>query len=481
MKAYSIYILSFFALLIVSSGCKKDLLLDNGGKLHFSTDTLTFDTVFSTLGSFTIGIKIFNEEDQKVNISSVRVEGGETSFFNLNVNGIPGNEVFDQVLAAKDSLYVFATVKIDPRNENNPYIITDRLIATMNGKEYSIPMIAYGQDAHYYIDTVIGHSITWLTDKPYVIMKNALVDSGATLTIPGGCRVYVHADSRLYVDSGTLKVMGTKTDSVVFQGDRLDRAYFGYEGYPGEWGGLYFTERSKDNELNWVVLKNGGNSTRLGNGVAQPATIQVNGDANVTAIPQLSLNHCIIENSFGYGILSFTGDIAAKNTLIHTTGQQAVGILQGGRYSFDNCSFVNYFPQKVAHTDQPTVAVLNYFDISTTEYVLGPLVASFRNCVIYGSLENELYADRRDPQGGDYALSFTNCLIQSKDALPEYVTQTGCIFNQDPKFVDAKAWNYRPADGSPLIGSGIVIPDLGTDLDDKTWMSPYSIGAYYQQ
>ena len=49
----------------------------------------------------------------------------------------------------------------------------------------------------------------------------------------------MHANSNLYV-LGTLKINGTKTDSVIFQGDRFDRAYFGYEGYPGEWGGIFF-------------------------------------------------------------------------------------------------------------------------------------------------------------------------------------------------------------------------------------------------
>ena len=211
MKGFSLYITCFFLLLTAASSCKKDMLLNTGGNLRFSTDTLTFDTVFTSLGSFTQAIKLFNEQDQSVNVTSVRLEGGANSFFNLNVNGIEGNEVFDQELAANDSLYVFATVKVDPTNEDNPFIVTDRLIATMNGKEYSIPMIAYGQNAYYYVDTVIETNTTWLTNKPYVIMKNALVGNGATLTIPAGCRIYMHADSRLFIDSGTLKINGTKT------------------------------------------------------------------------------------------------------------------------------------------------------------------------------------------------------------------------------------------------------------------------------
>ncbi len=77
-----------------SASCKKDKLLESGGELRFSTDTVTFDTVFTTLGSATVGLKIFNPQDQKVNLSSVRIEGGAASFFHINVDGRarPGGE-----------------------------------------------------------------------------------------------------------------------------------------------------------------------------------------------------------------------------------------------------------------------------------------------------------------------------------------------------------------------------------------------------
>lgn len=479
-KAFRLFFVLVFVLLQLVS-CKKDSLLTDGGNIHFSTDTLTFDTVFTSLGSFTVAVKILNQQDQKIKISSVRVAGGNSSFFKLNVNGVSGQEVRDMEIAARDSMYVFATVNIDPSNANNPFVVEDRLVATLNGREFSIPMIAYGQNAYYYIDTVIDQNTTWLTDKPYVIIRNALVSEGKTLTIPAGCRIYMHADSRLFV-AGTLKALGTKADSIVFQGDRLDRAYFGYEGYPGEWGGLYFTSKSTANELHWTIIKNCGSSTRLGSSVLQAAAIQVNPDSVADATPQLFLNHTIIENSFGFGILSFFGSIQAQNSLIHTTGSQAIGLLQGGDYQFDNCSIVNYFPKKVNHTQEPSVAVLNYFDISQTEYVAGDLRARFRNCLIYGSLDNELFVNQRSAgPAALYDVSFTNCFITRKDALPPYVTATNCLFNQDAKLVDYRTWNYRPTVGSPLLGAGTAIPGLGSDLDDKPWQTPFAIGAYQEQ
>ncbi|MCB0696692.1 MAG: hypothetical protein KDC07_04975, partial [Chitinophagaceae bacterium] len=239
-RRFGIYILFLAAVaFMMATGCRKEKFLDTGGELKFSVDTLMFDTVFTSLGSFTASVKIYNPQSQKVNVSNIHLEDkfGNSPFI-INVNGHAGDAENIEI-AAKDSIYVFATVNIDPTSENNPFVVEDNLVATLNGKSYSIPFLAYGQNAYYIVDSTIAGNHTWKTDKPYVIIHNAAVDTNSILTIPAGCRIYVHADSRLYV-LGTLKVKGTKEDSVVFQGDRLDRKYFGNEGYPGEWGGIYF-------------------------------------------------------------------------------------------------------------------------------------------------------------------------------------------------------------------------------------------------
>jgi hypothetical protein len=470
MRLQSSIVLGFFACLsVLGSGCKKDKLLTSGGELRFSTDTLTFDTVFSATGSFTTGLKIFNNSGQRVIISSVRLEKGSSSFFHLNVNGIAGNEVKDIEVAANDSIYVFATVNIDPTDENNPFVIDDKLIATLNGNDFSVPLIAFGQNAHYIVDSVITQNDTWLTDKPYVILHSALVDQGVTLTIPGGCRVYMNQDSRLLV-RGTLKVneFGSKNDTVIFQGDRLDRAYFGYEGYPGEWGGIYFDSSSTGNIINWTILRNCGNNS----GGGLPFAIEVFGTPG--PVPQLTLSHTIIENSIGYGILGFGGNIKADNCLVHTCGALALALFQGGTYSFGNCDFINYSTDKIAHIDNPTVAVLNYFDISNTEYLAGDLNASFTNCVIYGSVDNELFCNKKE--GATYTAKFDHCLLKISDPLPPYVDTLGLIINQDPLFTDQPKWDYRPKAESPLKGTGVP-PAAPEDLDGMSWITN-DIGCY---
>lgn len=471
MKTIRITSIPVFLLFLISgfSACKKETTLTSGGALRFSTDTLSFDTVFTQYASFTIPVKVYNPQNQKITISSVRLEKGDQSFFKLNVDGQPGSNVNNIDVAANDSFYIHATVNIDPTNENNPFVVEDKLIATLNGKDFSIPMYAYGQNAHYLTDSVIEQTTTWVNDKPYVIVHSAAVDKGATLTIQPGCRIYMHQDSRLYV-LGKLIADGTKQDSIIFQGNRLDRAYFGYEGYPGEWGGIYFDSSSTGNLLNWVILRNCGNNA----GGGLPFALEVFGQQGIST--QLTMDHTIIENSIGYGILSFTGNIKAQNCLVHTCGAQSLAILQGGNYSFDNCNFITYGTNKVSHISEPTAAVLNYFDVSETQRIVGDLTADFKNCVIDGSLEDELFCNRSDAAG--YNVSFTNCLLKFKDSLPTYVTITNCRINENPLFKDLAKWDYRPKEGSPVIDAGLSIAPLSNDLDDKPWTLPLDIGCY---
>lgn len=467
-------IVAFCLLLIAAAGCRKEKFLTAGGQLTFSSDTLSFDTVFTTQGSFTRQVKIYNPQNERVTLSSVHLQGGPASFFHLNVDGRSGNQVTNVEIAPNDSIYVFATVNVDPTTADNPFVIEDKLVATLNGNDFSIPLIAYGQNAYFVTDSVLQTDV-WLTDKPYVIIRSALVDAGQTLTIPAGARIYMHADSRLLV-LGTLIAEGTREDSIVFQGDRLDRSYFGYEGYPGEWGGLYFDSKSTANVLRHVHIRNGGNSTFIpGVGAFQPAAIQVNPDSVNDAVPQLTLDKVTIQNSIGFGILSFGSHIKATNCLITDCGAQAVAIFQGGRDTFVNCTFALYGSKKLKHNDNPAVAVQNFLKISDTEYIPGDLHAAFINCVIYGTLEKELIANRQE--GAAYNLLVQNSLVKAKDGLPEYVTASGNILNEDPLLESPAELNYRPTAGSPLINAGIPA-GIATDLDDKPRDVQPDIGCY---
>jgi hypothetical protein len=468
-----LFVVGLFLLFLSTSSCTKTQILNNGGSIRFSADTLLFDTVFTSVGSATYKIKIYNNQNQPIVLSSVRLEQGTNSYFKLNVNGIAGAEVKQQELAPKDSMYIYSTVKIDPTSATNPFIISDKLIATLNGKDFSVPIIAFGQNARYIYDSVLSTQ-TWDNALPYVIVNNALVDTNQTLTIQPGCRIYMHANSRLFVE-GTLKVNGTKSDSVVFQSDRIDRSYFSYLELPGEWGGLYFTQNSKHNDLRWTLIKNCGNSSVLGSSYVQAAAIQVDNNPSLAnPADGVQLHNCTIQNSIGYGLLSFGGKVSMRNTLINTCGAQNVGIFQGGNFDFQQCTFVSYGTRYNSHTDAPVMSLLNYLDTSETGYIPGNLKILIRNSIIYGSLNEELICNAKNAGISLFDVRFDHCLIKA-ETVNTAVIFSGCLLNQDPLFEDVDKWNYRLKTGSPALGTGIA-PFYETNLDDVGGLQ--NIGAY---
>lgn len=470
------FLLILLLIVALLPSCKKKSMLTQGGLVHFSADTLLFDTVFTSVGSATYKIKIYNDEDQPVTLSSVRLKGGASSPFNLNVNGVSGNEVVNQRLAAHDSMYVYSTVTIDPNSDLSPFVVEDQLIATLNGTDFSVPVIAFGQNARYIYDTI--GTETWDNRLPYVILNDPNVTKGSVLTIEAGARIYVHPNSRFFVE-GTLIINGTKNDSVVFQSDRIDRSYFSYWDLPGEWGGIYFTSDSRNNHLRWAIIKNGGASTTLtfnsGNtAYIQPAAVQVDNNPLLSSPDQgVVLENCSIQNAFGYGLLSFGGKVKMLNSQITTCGSQNVGVFQGGNVDFAQCTFVNYGSRWVNHTEAPVISLLNYLDTSNTGYIPGDLKARVRNCIVYGSLEEELICNVKNAGITAFDVQFENCVIKAKTYNPA-VSFLNCFFNVDPQFVDVDKWNYRLKDGSSLKAAAIP-PLFGTNLDDG---APGNIGAY---
>ncbi len=459
------------------SSCRKQQTLSSGGILKFSTDTLKFDTVFTAAGSFTTGLLIFNDQNEPINISSVKLKNGNASYFHLNVDGFKGNYITNLKVAPHDSIYVFATVNIDPTDTLTPFIVTDELIATLNGREFSVPFTAYGQNAHYIVGDSLKASSTpynWKTDLPYVVVHSCVVGSGATLNIPAGCRVYMHQDARFFV-FGTLNIntgAARKEDTVLVQGDRLDRRYFGYIGYPGEWGGIYVVNGGVCNMMN-TTLTNCGGSTPYHNYSIQSAAVEVDsgGKANI--------DKCVIKNSIGHGIFSFQGEVTATNSLVAGCGGEALAVVLGGRDSFTNCTFANYSSNVLSHINNPTVGIVNWLQISQTEYVYADVNVVMRNCLVWGSLDSELVADTSySPAGIKARLLFDHCNLKKGKNDQAFVQLQTCI-NKDPDFKNTDKFDFHVPQTSPVVnaGTGAYPPLRFDDLDWKA-RSGFDIGCY---
>ena len=149
--------LAFLVFTILLFSCKKDTFITSGNaRLSTSADTLFFDTVFTTVGSVTHFFRIYNDNDQKLKVSTVQLKGGANSPFKINVDGNLGPTVSNVELEANDSTYVFVTVKIDPTATELPFVIRDSILINYNGKDKWIQLEAWGQNANFFRSRVIN-------------------------------------------------------------------------------------------------------------------------------------------------------------------------------------------------------------------------------------------------------------------------------------------------------------------------------------
>ena len=108
--------------LSVFSSCRKDESFsdDPALKLNFSNDSIIFDTVFTTMGSVTQQLKVYNRNKNAVIISKIKLAGGSDSPYRINVDGSSGSSFSNIEIGGNDSIYIFVKVTVDPQNNNLP-------------------------------------------------------------------------------------------------------------------------------------------------------------------------------------------------------------------------------------------------------------------------------------------------------------------------------------------------------------------------
>ncbi|GGB13329.1 choice-of-anchor Q domain-containing protein [Puia dinghuensis] len=452
-------------LVLLTFACRKDSFITSSNAIvQLSADTLYFDTVFVSTGSITEAVKIINGNNQKLRLSTIRLMGGSQSYFHLNIDGVAATEQDNIDLDAGDSLYVFVAVQINPQTANLPFIVQDSIEVAFNGNKQFIQLEAYGQNAHFLRNQVVTGTTIWDNRLPYVILGSLQVDTGASLFIPPGCKIYSHADAPLLVD-GTLTVIGAKGDSnrVYFQGDRLDPPY---NTYPGSFPGIYFRQTSVGSQLQYAVIRN----------AYQAVVVEAPPAGNT---PKVLLQQCIIDNSYDAGILGIDGSLVANNCLFSNCGKN-IEVGGGGNYQFVQCTAASYSNNYLTHT-QPVLAVADIVQ-EGSGVATGAMQATFTNCIFWGdngSVDNEVVVSRLG--NNTFNVNFNNCLWKVK-AAPTGVTATGMIANHDPLFDSVNNvrmyYDFHLKAGSPALKAG-TSSGLLIDLDGnpRPASSP-DIGCY---
>ena len=473
-------ILFFISVLTFTFSCRKDSVdTSQSLQLNFSTDSVLFDTVFTTFGSTTKRLKIYNPSNNPVTISSISVGNGASSQYRINVDGVSGNVHKNVFLGGKDSLFIFAEVTIDPNNILAPFVVNDNINFVTNGNAQSIALTAWGQNAHYFVANKSVNGIplvyldrdnsntaldsTWINDKPYVIYGGYLtLDGDDKLTIESGVRVHLHNNAGIWIfEDGNINVNGTKDEPVTFQGTRLEHAY---QDLPGQWDRIWINNNTNgiDNVFNYAIIKNGFIGIQA---EPNPFTAIAPVSAN-----KLRLNNCNIHNNSVAGILTKNYQITDTNSVISNSGQYSMFVQGDGNYQFYHTTFANYWNQSTRKT--PSIFLQNaYTNINGVTVISNLTAVDFYNCIIDGDQIIEF--DTEEISGGTINFSLNNCVLKTSNAITGS-NFVNIVLNPTANlFVDKALYDYHLAAGSAAINTGDAAITVATDHDEN----PRSDGA----
>lgn len=435
-------------LLVVLSvwGCRKELLSAGPeANLEFSSDSIFFDTVFTSVGSVTRSIKVFNRGKRTVKISEIKLFGGKSSNFRTNINGQATDYLENVELAGKDSLNVFVKVTISPNSELTPFFVTDSIGFLTNGNQQRIILQAYGQNATFFSEDVINSNVIWDSKIPYVLYKSVKINPTASLTIKNGTKLYFHKDAEMII-AGTLHVQGDVYKPVLFSSDRLEQVYANES---GQWGGLHFLSSSKNNLINYAVIKN--------------AIVGIRVDSlSANANPKLLLTNTKLSNMELVGMYGYGAEITGFNNIISNCGKYLVYGTNGGFYNLKHNTFANSSVQSARST--PGVFFTNQNNqLSTSAFSL-----SLINNIIWGNLLDELIVERKGML--QFSQAIRNNLIKTRDTSLE---TSGNIRNQNPRFKTTSADPFSLSAESPAANKG---ENLSGDPYYDAWLNKDFLG-----
>jgi hypothetical protein len=482
MKQTHLILLSFICVFFLfATSCSESKIAYNmNGKLSFSTDTLSFDTVFTTIGSTTGSFMVYNHNSQPITIQSILLTNGATSGFHINVDGTnpTNNEVQNVEIRAHDSIYIFVAITVNPLLQNNPVLIEDSILFQTNNSRQTVKLQAYGQNVTIFRSKTIHNDTTLTNVKPYLIYNYLAIDSAKTLTLQPGTKLYFHQNASLLLKGNLIAEGGQSANQqIIMRGDRLDWLFpdVPYSYLSGQWDGLQFLGSQSSYLLNHVVITSGKVAINIPNGTTLNQ-------------PTVSIANSRIQNFDSCGITAVNANLNMYNTEISNCKSYCLLFL-GGNYLLTHNTIANYYNDVYTGKQRdgnPSVVLLNKQQLNSPSTIF-PLTFTANNCVIAGSMANELsLADTT--QTNVFQFHFDHCYLTSP-AIPS-TSMTNIIWAkpQDDLFVSTTMnksyYDFQPDSLSVLRGKANPIishtPPYQYDMNgiDRFWNNLPDIGAY---
>jgi len=438
MKNYLPLVLIISAAILACQPEEEIIDRSPSSELHFTSDTVLFDTIFTSIGSVTKRFRVLNPNENAILIDRIYLGGGSDSQYEITLNGRQGDEFENETLLGMDSMLVLVKVNIDPEDQDLPFLVEDSVIFEVNTQRNDVKLLTWGQAANFLNDSILSCESNWTKNRPYVILNNILIDSLCRLTIEKGVEIYLGNASNIFVQ-GTIVVSGDSVEPVIFSSIRQDEAFINT---PGQWGGIFLLEGSKNNKVTHAVIRNGNIGFRIGT-------------PDTDTIPDLVVSNTVIENMLTAGVLSFTSDLLMSNTLVHNCGNWTVANLAGGNYTYHHCTFSDL--SLSTFRDEPTVSWSDNLVLNNDELLVDDFYVELRNSIIWGVLENEISLSAS--QQANFTILTGNNILKT-DLTDIFETQN--ILNLNPKFLQPRTGNYRLDTLSPAIDAGV---ELGYPFD----------------
>lgn len=422
----SILVIGLFSLtlsFVLSSCADDDISTDSSYSLSFSSNTISFDTVFTTISSTTAQFKVYNPHKEALRISSIKLLGGVSSAFRINVSGRSNSaQSFSDIeLNANDSLYIFVNINKSTNNQDTPILIEDKIQFVTNGNLQEVTLRAVGQDVVILKNLQISNDTLLNNDKPYLIYGNLSIASGKTLEIEKGARLYFHDKSGLIVN-GNLKAIGSLNEPIIFRGDRIDNLFdkLPYDSLDGQWNGINLSGENASYELEYVDIRSAKNGI-------------IANDNNTTS--ELTIRNSRLHNFTKTAIYSSNLKLTISNTQISNCGDNCI-LIEGGEANFTHCTITNYFP--VIDRNFVSVIIRNY-DQNILNCPINNV--SFNNCIVFGNYGDEILFQNNNTAA--FNVNLNSCFLSGSASSDSKYTNCSWHSKTESIFVNTTSYPYN--------------------------------------
>lgn len=469
-------------LLLGMVACRQDIVSEDPTlRLEFSQDTVLFDTVFTTMGTSTKRVMVYNPNENALCIEQVSMREGK--YFRINLDGENNaDQLRDITLKGGDSLFLFVRAYIDPLDENSPVFIDDDIAFGVNGNIQKISLQAYGQNVEKIQSDsrlVVYQNLTLTNKKPYLLYDTVAV--AGNLTIQAGATIYMHAGAMLYA-YGNVIAQGTKDAPIIFRGDRTDMLFDSvpYRMASGQWNGIYLIHPEgilpPTYKMDYVDILSGS----IG--------LYVYSESTGSILPKLTLKNSRIHNHSIYGLVLQNVDANVANCEISNCASYCV-YLAGGKHDFVHNTIAAYYGypytnlnihQNIVPEDVAAVYINNLSkNMAKTN-------SSFYNCIITGGRKQSLMV--ATPLPDYYGGRFEGNYLRS-DSLDKAFAKNNvyasdsdtCVFKniyylyKKYHYYDFHLDSLSPARG---IGDSIAAISYPTDREGYTRKAKPDAGCY---